>query len=86
MDVARRDTVDVELNRLMEKGCSWETEPDEREALWQESVRRYKARRREENRLAWQSYFCRLAGSLRARAEQYDRRAALLTNAEEKTS
>jgi predicted transcriptional regulator len=78
MDVARRDTVDVELNRLMEKGCSRETEPDEREALWQESVRRYNARRREENRLAWLGYFERLTSSLRSRAEEYDDRAQAL--------
>jgi hypothetical protein len=50
------------------------------------SVVAYNARRREENRLAWCRYFTHLAGALRARAEEYDRRAALLTNAEEKTS
>jgi hypothetical protein len=50
------------------------------------SVRRCTARRREENRLAWSDYFGRLAGVLRARAEECDRRAALLTNVEEKTS
>jgi len=53
-------------------------DPDEREELWKESVRRYNARRWEENRLAWCDYFSRLAGSFRARAEEYDRRAALL--------
>jgi hypothetical protein len=86
MDVARRDTVDAELNRLIEKRSSRETDPDERDELWAASVAAYNARRREENRLAWCEYFSRLAGSLRARAEEYDQRAALLTNTEEKAS
>jgi hypothetical protein len=42
------------------------------------SVAAYNARRREENRLAWCDYFCRLAGTLRARAEEYDHRAQAL--------
>jgi hypothetical protein len=78
MDVVRRDSVEVGLNRLMEKRSSRETDPDERDELWKASVAAYNARIREENRLAWQSYFCRLAGSLRARAEEYDDRAQAL--------
>jgi len=78
MDVVRRDTVEVELDRLMEKRSSRETDPDERGELWMASVAAYNARRREENRLPWQSYFCRLAGSLRARAQEYDHRAKAL--------
>jgi hypothetical protein len=77
--------VEAELNRLIERR-SQQKDPDEESELWRESVRRYNARRREENRLAWCDYFSHLAGSLRTRAEEYDRRAALLTNAEEKTS
>src|SRR5215203_978669 len=53
MDVARRDTVDVELNRPIEKRSPRETDPDERDELWKASVAAYNARRREENRLAW---------------------------------
>ena len=54
MDVARRDTVDAERNRLIEKrSFSRETDPDERDELWTASVAAYNARRREENRLAW---------------------------------
>ena len=78
MDVVRRDSVEVGLNRLMEKRSSRETDPDERDELWKASVAAYNARIREENRLAWQSYFCRLAGSLRARAQEYDHRAKAL--------
>ena len=56
MDVARRDAVEVELNRLIEKRSAPETDPDERDELWKASVAAYNARRREENRLAWCQY------------------------------
>ena len=56
MDVGRRDTVEVELDRLMQKRSSRETGPDERDELWKASVAAYNARRREENRLAWCEY------------------------------
>jgi hypothetical protein len=78
MDVARRDTVEVELNRLIEKRSSRGTDSDERDELWKASVAAYNARRREANRREWCDYFSRLAGSLRARAEEYDQRVALL--------
>jgi hypothetical protein len=67
--------LDAMIVRRARKG---DVDPDEQEEIWKASVRRYNARRREENRLAWQSYFCRLAGSLRARAEEYDHRAQTL--------
>jgi hypothetical protein len=72
--------VDVELDRLISRRASQDRrpDPDEREELWKASVRLYNARRREENRRAWCGYFKRLAMSLRVRAEEYDRRAALL--------
>jgi len=82
MDVARRDTVDVELNRLIEKRSSREIDADERDELWKASVAAYNARRREENRLAWRDYFERLAACLRARAEEYDHRAQILMECE----
>jgi len=53
-------------------------DPDENEELWKESLRRYNARWREKNRLAWCDYFSHLAGSLRARAEECDHRAQAL--------
>jgi hypothetical protein len=75
------DTVGAELDRLISKRASQDRwpDPDEQEEAWKASVRAYTARRQEENRLAWCEYFSRLlAGSLRARAEEYDQRAALL--------
>jgi len=74
------DTVDLELDRLISKRASQDRRPDsdEREELWKASARRYNARRREENRLAWCDHFERLAACLRARAEEYDQRAQTL--------
>ena len=55
MDVARADTVDAELDRLISKRASQDRrpDPDEQEELWKASVRAYTARRREEMRAAW---------------------------------
>jgi hypothetical protein len=88
MDVAHADTVEADLDRLVSRRASQDrrSDPDEQEELWKASVRRYNARRREENRRAWCEYFSRLAGSLRARAAECARWSALLTNAEERTS
>ena len=72
------EAVEAELNRLIARRSRREIDPDETEELWKESERRYRARRREENRLAWCDYFSHLAGSLRARAEEYDHRAQAL--------
>jgi hypothetical protein len=77
VDVGRSEQVESELDAMIERR-SRQKDPDEEHELWRESVRRYNARRREENRLAWCDYFCRLAGSLRVRAEEYDQRAQAL--------
>jgi hypothetical protein len=81
VDVAAR-----ELERMVERRSrNGEAYPDEQEELWKASVRRYNARRREENRRAWCDYFARLAGSLRARAEGYDGRAERLMQDSQET-
>jgi len=82
MEVACGEMVEKELDAMIERR-SRQKDPDEESDLWRESARRYNARQREENRLAWQRYFCRLAGSLRARAHEYDRRAEALMEATE---
>ena len=88
-DISRRETVAAEIDafisRRHDRRVAEEGERPEEE-MWAASERAYFARRREENRLAWCDYFKRLATSLRSRAEEYDQRAALLTNAEERTS
>jgi superfamily I DNA/RNA helicase len=80
VDVARADTIDGELDRLICKQASQDRrlDPDEQEELWKESVRRYNARCQEENRLAFCDYFGRLSARVRSCAEEYDHRAQAL--------
>ena len=79
MDVAHREVVEKQLDALIQRRArKGDVDPDEREELWKESVRRYNARRREENRREWCDYFERLAACLRARAEEYDHRTQML--------
>jgi hypothetical protein len=79
VSVEKGAMVEQHLNRLIERRSrKGETDADEREELWKESVKGYNARRRQELQAEWRDYFCRLAGSLRARAEEYDSRARAL--------
>ena len=64
MDVAHKggaqwgaEAVDEELGRLIQRRSRrGGTDAQEREESWKASVRRYNARRREENRQAWASF------------------------------
>jgi len=82
VDIAHSEMVEKELDHLITRR-SKQKDPEEHSELWRESVRRYNARQREENRLAWCEYFSRLAWSLRARAEDYDQRAQTLMDGEQ---
>ena len=54
MDITHGEMAEKQLDILIERRSSkGEADPDEREELWKESVRRYNARRREEMRAAW---------------------------------
>jgi hypothetical protein len=77
VEIARGEMVEKELNAMIERR-SRQKDPEEASEAWQESVRRYNVRRREENRFAWCDYFERLSACLRARAEEYDHRAQML--------
>ncbi len=87
MDVAklaRADTVDAELERFISRRASQDTrpDPDELEPGYVESVRRFNARRREENRAAWREYHRQQAlrhrGILEALISYHERRATEL--------
>jgi hypothetical protein len=56
LDVERGEVVEKELDRMIEKRASGEPDPDEREELWKESVRRYNAAREAERRALWADY------------------------------
>jgi hypothetical protein len=88
VDLAHCETVEAELNRLIEKRSSREMDPDEREELWQESVRDYTARRREEMGAAWREYHQgqadRHRAVLKALIATHEERAAKLMEDEPK--
>jgi len=71
LDIARQDTVDLELDRLISKRASQDRrpDPDEQEEIWKASVRAHNARIREENRQAWCEYHQGQAARLRANLE-----------------
>jgi hypothetical protein len=51
--------VEAELDRMIEKRSrKRETDPDEREDLWVESVRRYRERERRQMRAEWYGWHC----------------------------
>jgi hypothetical protein len=58
VDVARADSVDAELDRLISRRASQDRrpDPDEQHDRWKASLRRYNARRHEEMRAAWREY------------------------------
>jgi hypothetical protein len=83
VDIARGEATEKELDAMIrrrhDQRVASEGERAEEE-LWQESVNRYNARRREENRIAWCAYYRNMAGALYARAEEYIVRAEKLEN------
>jgi hypothetical protein len=62
------EAIDLELDRLISRRASQDRRPDPDEAseLWQQSVRGYAARRREEMREAWREHHQEQADRLRA--------------------
>ena len=79
MDVAHGEMVEAELDAFIERRSrKGDADPDEREELWQKSVRAYTTRRREEMRAAWCEYHQGQAERLRADLE------ALIASHEEK--
>ena len=75
MDVV---SAEAQLNTLVEKRAGARSSADEAADAWKASEIRHDAKLRERNRQAWQDYFLRLAASLRASADLYDRRAEAL--------
>jgi len=74
VDLAPGELVEQSLDAMIERRSRHKPER-EREGMYMESVRRYHANNRKQIRAEWYAYFCRIADSLRARAEEYDQRA-----------
>ena len=70
MDVARTEAADAELVRMIERRSrKGEVDPEEREEIWKESVRRYNERRRQELRVEWHLHHVGHAERLRRTLE-----------------
>ena len=83
------DVADRELERMIERRpTNAESDADEREELWKESVRRYEARRQEEARAARVEYHrgqaARLRAVLEGLVEHHEAEAEKLTEAQQK--
>ena len=77
MDRAHVEKVEAELDSFIEKRARQAAEQEHVEELWEESVRRDRERRREENREAWRGFHAhmqelhaQLAAEHRAKAER----------------
>ena len=75
MDVARASD---QIVALIEKRAGERNAANELRAMYAESARRHREKRRRENGAAWYSHFSALADSLRRSAEEYERRAERL--------
>jgi hypothetical protein len=88
VDIARGETVESDLDRLIERRSAREIDPDEREEIWKATVRAYTARRREEMRAAWcehhQGQAARHRAVLNALIATHEARAAELMEDEPK--
>jgi len=66
MDVEHAEIVEKQLDAVIQRRArKGDVDPDEREALWRASVRRYNARREEEMRATWASFHEEQAERLR---------------------
>ncbi len=67
LKLARADTVDLELDRLISRRASADLaeDPDTKEEIWKASVRAHNNRRREEMRAAWCEHHQEQAARLR---------------------
>jgi hypothetical protein len=79
MDIRCGEMVEKELDAMIERRSrKGDVDPDEREALWKKSVRRYDDRRREENRGGWLSWYRCLESGYLQRVAECGRRAEAL--------
>ena len=64
-----------QLDALIEKRTAERDGANAEEELWKASARKHNAKLRRQHRAEWYGFYCRLADSLRASAERYERRA-----------
>ena len=75
MDVAKASD---QIDALIDKRAAARAGANAEETAWKASVRKHNAKLRRERRAEWFCYWSALADSLRASAEEYERRAERL--------
>ncbi len=81
LDHAAVEQAEKSLDEFINSRSKQREEANAVEALWRTSERVHAAKRREENKTLWFTYYSQLAHSCRQRAEEYEARAeALLVN------
>ncbi len=75
MDV---EQASASMDALIARRADERSAANELQAIYAESARRHRERKRRENGAAWYSHFSALADSLRRSAEEYERRAERL--------
>jgi hypothetical protein len=78
-----REMAEKQLDTLIQRRArKGDVDPDEREELWQESVRRFNEKRRQMARLEWHAFHCgqaeRHRATLQALVEHHEMQAAKL--------
>jgi hypothetical protein len=86
LDIAQGEMVEKELDAMIERRSrKGEVDPDEGEAQWQESVRRYNARLASRRRAEWCEFHkgqaARLRSVLEAAVARHEEAAAALEDA-----
>jgi hypothetical protein len=73
--LAHTEIVEKELDAFIQRRSrKGEMDRDEQEEIWKDSVRRFNARRREENRAAWCEHFERMKTLHWGLADEYDQK------------
>jgi hypothetical protein len=79
LDVVHTEAAEAELTRMVEKRSrNGDHDPDEREELYMESVRRYHEARRRENQARWYSFHADMSELHRRLSEEHAQKAEKL--------
>ena len=78
MDVAKIEKAEAELDAFLKRRARQSKEANTVEAMWAESVRKDRERRRERNRWEWIRFFDRMAWNHALLSASYEKRAEKL--------
>jgi hypothetical protein len=80
VDVEHSERVERDLDRLIERQAEKNGAEREREALWAESVRRYRSSQQQDLRALWCEHYRKMRGVHYGLADEYDQKLRALEN------